>query len=255
MALTRVGSDLLSQAQLTADAIRAAQLCNVHYEPARDAVLRAHPWNFAVKRTTLITQAETAKTITGATAADPVVITAVAHGYSDGDRVRIASVGGMTEINSRNFTIDVSSVDAFSLVDEDGSTHTAYTTGGTSTKIPAFEFDYWYALPSDSLRILQVDDGLYRYKVEKNRILTSFDTAQVKYIYQVTDATLFEAQFVDVLAERIAAEICIGLTDNANMAERLWQVYASKLREARGTDAQEDTPDGLDADGWINSRI
>lgn len=46
---------------------------------------------------------EPSVTITGATNADPVVITAVAHGYSNGDEVFINEVVGMTEINGKSF--------------------------------------------------------------------------------------------------------------------------------------------------------
>ncbi len=37
-----------------------------------------------------------AKTITGITKANPAVVTAPAHGFSNGDRVILQSVGGMT---------------------------------------------------------------------------------------------------------------------------------------------------------------
>ena len=40
--------------------------------------------------------------ITGATQANPCVITAVAHGFSSGDRVSISDVVGMTELNGSN---------------------------------------------------------------------------------------------------------------------------------------------------------
>lgn len=78
-----------------------------------------------------------AKVITGATAANPVVITVVAHGFSDGDRVAIKDVGGMIEINDRIFTVDDKTDDTFELQDDgtptdiDGTGFTAYTSGGT----------------------------------------------------------------------------------------------------------------------------
>jgi hypothetical protein len=78
---------------------------------------------------------EATKTITGATAADPVVITATSHGYSNGDRVFISSVGGMTELNNREFTVANQTTNTFELSGIDGSAFTAYTSGGTSGKI------------------------------------------------------------------------------------------------------------------------
>ena len=42
---------------------------------------------------------EASKTITAITKANPAVVTATSHGYSDGDHVWINSVVGMTEVN------------------------------------------------------------------------------------------------------------------------------------------------------------
>jgi hypothetical protein len=43
------------QEQITAlsENTTAGRLCNLLYEPARDAMLREHTWNFAIRRTTL----------------------------------------------------------------------------------------------------------------------------------------------------------------------------------------------------------
>jgi hypothetical protein len=49
-ALRKLGDDPITS--LTDDTERA-RLCNALYEPARDACLRLHPWNFAITRATL----------------------------------------------------------------------------------------------------------------------------------------------------------------------------------------------------------
>ncbi len=71
-----------------------------------------------------------AKVITGATVATPSVITSVAHGFTTGQVVVVASVGGTTTVNG-TWVITVLTADTFSL---NGSTGTgAYTSGGTAT--------------------------------------------------------------------------------------------------------------------------
>lgn len=80
------------------------------------------------------------KTITGATAADPVVITAVAHGFSDGDYVKINGVVGMTELNGETFKVANKADDTFELtdtndVDIDGSAYSTYVSGGEVRKM------------------------------------------------------------------------------------------------------------------------
>jgi hypothetical protein len=51
LALALVGNDR----QLTSltEANKPARLCNLMYAPTRDGVLRAHPWNFAIRRVAL----------------------------------------------------------------------------------------------------------------------------------------------------------------------------------------------------------
>ena len=84
----------------------------------------------------------TATTITAATAADPVVITAAGHGFTGGERVAIKAMtaGGMVEVNDRIFTVADVVGATFELTDNggaspandiDGTGFAAYTTGGT----------------------------------------------------------------------------------------------------------------------------
>lgn len=74
--------------------------------------------------------------VTGATQADPVVVTAGTHGRSNGDKVYIKEVVGMTEINCRTFIVANKTANTFELQDSltkdiDGTGFTAYVSGGT----------------------------------------------------------------------------------------------------------------------------
>ena len=59
----------------------------------------------------------TAITVTGVTQANPGVVTATTHGFSDGDNVRIYDVNGMTLLNHQVFTVEYIDADSFSLRD------------------------------------------------------------------------------------------------------------------------------------------
>ena len=50
LALAKIGDQQITS--LTENS-KAGRLCNLVYEPLRDATLRAHPWNFAITRETL----------------------------------------------------------------------------------------------------------------------------------------------------------------------------------------------------------
>lgn len=91
--------------------------------------------------------------ITGITAQNPpVVTTSSAHGWSDGDKIFIESVAGMTEINSLNssdriYKIANSTATTFELTDEDdtninASGYTAYSSGGTATRADMINYTY-----------------------------------------------------------------------------------------------------------------
>ena len=58
---------------------------------------------------------ESAKTIIGATRANPIVITSNAHGYSNGDWVYVPDLGGMTELNGLAWIVDSVTTNTFSL--------------------------------------------------------------------------------------------------------------------------------------------
>jgi hypothetical protein len=66
-------------------------------------------------------------TITGATAAKPVVVSAAAHGFSDGADVRITRVAGMAELNGNSYRIFDVATGSFSLADDAGKNVTAAT--------------------------------------------------------------------------------------------------------------------------------
>ncbi len=81
-----------------------------------------------------------AVTITDITTANPAVVTAAAHGFSDGEQVKIASVSGMSEVNEVVYTVDDADTNTFSLNDLVGTDinsidFTSYQSGGTARQV------------------------------------------------------------------------------------------------------------------------
>jgi len=91
----------------------------------------ADPLTFSVANTG--GTAGTSKTITAITRANPGVVTAVAHGFSTGNRIAFSNVVGMTQVNGNVYTITVIDEDTFSIVDT--SSFTAYSSAGTASLI------------------------------------------------------------------------------------------------------------------------
>ncbi len=77
-------------------------------------------------------------TVTGATQANPVVITDNGHPYSNGDLVDLRDIVGMTELNNNQYMIANITANTYELthrtsgVNTDGTGFTAYVSGGTS---------------------------------------------------------------------------------------------------------------------------
>ena len=133
----------------------------------------------------ILTEATT--NITGATSANPVVITANAHGLSNGDRVFISGVGGMTEINNLEFTVAGATTNTFELSGVDGSAYTAYTSGGTVGKIVEVTttysvtdiFEINYAQSADVLYLAHKDHEPAKLT---RTTATSFTIADVDFV-------------------------------------------------------------------------
>lgn len=91
----------------------------------------------AVKSQNTLLQVSTAtsaaKTITAATAANPVVVTSSTHGLANGTVVVITGVVGMTELNGRAFVVANQATNTFELKGVDGTAYTTYASGGSAT--------------------------------------------------------------------------------------------------------------------------
>jgi len=115
------------------------------------------------------------KTISAITKANPAVVTATSHGYSNGDEVLISGVGGMTEVNGKRFLVADKTTNTFELQDKDGvdinsSSFTTYTSGGVSNKVFEIATPYTTAQLFD-IKFAQSADVMYithpEHEVEK----------------------------------------------------------------------------------------
>jgi hypothetical protein len=173
-------------------------------------------------------------TITNATQADPVVITATAHGFSDGDFVKIQNVKGMTEINNIKYKVANKAANTFELNDKndndiDGTGFTAYLTGGEVRKmeLTLSNLDH---LEGETVSVLA--DG----RVEENLVVssgsvtlkqvTSFAHIGIPYV------SIIETPDIEILAET-------GSTQGRNKAITKADVYFKDTRSAEIASSNE----------------
>lgn len=252
IALTKMGAPQITALSDTDERAKAANLC---LDPLKKSLLRSHPWNFALKRTTL---EPTLIAITNITADGATgwfkVFTGSTTGLSNGDRVTIEEVVGCEAANGTWEVDAVVAGTSFLLEDQDFSGE--YDTDGTWTQAGNYGYSYSIALPSDCIRVLRVHetDGT-DYRIEAGRVLTDDHPVELKYVYDVTDYTTMDTAFYDLLSTALALEISYRVTQSSTLIEQLRDMLRRQMAHVRFLDATEDPAEELGANDWIKSRF
>jgi len=124
---------------------------------------------------------------------------------------------------------------------------------------PVSEWEYHYQLPSDCLRVLQLNgfdemENASRFVIEGRKLLTDDDRAVIRYLWGVTDVTLYPPLFIEALAVRLASKLAHPLTGSRSMPQELHQEYLRVTGpKARRTDAFEGQPKTKPA--WVTSPL
>lgn len=93
--------------------------------------------------------------------------------------------------------------------------------------------------PSDSLRILEVNQNEIEWTKEGDYILCNEDSIEVRYIARITDPTRFSPTFIQALANRIASDLAIPIARSRTLAEHHWTIYETKFFLAKNTDGKQ----------------
>lgn len=239
----------ITTAQLTADAPEQAAMINDVYEIIRDEVLIEHPWNFAIKRAPLTQLGGTITTWTASGTSNvwqATLTTEPANVEFDGvEGTEQTSVAACTAAYYWYWASSVLYV--YSTSDPD----TAYSK--IDAVIPEFEWDRAFSLPADYLRLIKVEDDA-KFVIEGSRLLTGESSVKIQYIAQITDESSFSMAFISALSARLAAELAMPLTEDADTAKVMFELYKEKLRKAKGIDAQEGTGQQEEDLSWEEAR-
>ncbi len=235
----------LGEAPITAisDENTRARACNERYESTLDATLRAHRWNFAQARVAVELPWITF-THYGQEGTEMALYFDADHGYPTGQRVRVKDAS--TFDGEWVITVPDGFLDSMIL---DGSTYlnlatTDFTTGSV-VAIPPFGWSYQYDLPSNCLRVLEVndsEDGDNRspWIVEGRKLLTNDDECRLVYIFREDDVTKWDALFIDAMALALAVkltEVIRGATSKTEQLAAQYERITAPL--ARRVDANE----------------
>ena len=128
---------------------------------------------------------------------------------------------------------------------------------------PDFEWDNAYDLPDDFLAMKTIyddnePDHIYKnpYELEGSLLLINEDECEIRYIKQVTDVTLFDPLFVEVLVLTLALKLVMPLSQDRGLyAEIKDELYKEVMPKVRALDRQETNTSGRGGElTWNESR-
>lgn len=178
-ALIKLGAECIISED---DSSTRARLCKRRYPFVRDALLRSHPWNFAMA-------------------------------YSQ-----------LAEVSPKPDDV--------------------------------FDYERVFQLPSDCLRVISTNLPVdVRWEeIENGRIAADTAEIYVKFVRKISDVTKFDANFVEVLALALAADIAYSLTQSTAQREEARESLRKELATARSYDAQVGSVRRVISDDWLDTR-
>jgi hypothetical protein len=131
------------------------------------------------------------------------------------------------------------------------------------TTAPAWGFTSAYTLPADCLRLLRILDYDSNHKVEGRKILTNNSSMKILYVARIEDPNEYDELLRETISAALAADIAYAVTSSNPVAQNMYNLYQTKLKDARFVDAtegqntsQEDgMADVVDANDFLSSRF
>jgi len=241
LALTKLG--ITERLTTGAEDCEEANAFNAVWQQVLHEVLELADWKCARKRAVLRRDTDA---VEGATKAKPVVVTATAHAFEDGDLVQISDVVGMTELNGNVYMAKNPAANTFELYNEEGTAQVdgtgfgAWSSGGTIWRIPAWGYAYAFKLPDACIKVIQTGVDIGGWVEEHNVFLTNYahEELEILYIAYLSDPRYFSPLLADTVATRLGAVCAPALTKSKGKQQQLDQEFAGLLTLARAQDAR-----------------
>ena len=119
------------------------------------------------------------------------------------------------------------------------------------TEKPPFGFAYYYELPEDVARIVDMYTGNFAYNIEGRYVATNSEYVAMRYVSKKVPVEQLDEQTVEVVSLVLAARLAIIITENAQLKDMLYMEHERALAQARGTWAVEDHPQEVIEGNWL----
>lgn len=108
---------------------------------------------------------------------------------------------------------------------------------------PAWGYGQQFSLPSDYSRIIDVRSNDrdnapsdFEWRLEGNKLLCDNVKVYMRYVRSNLPTSDYSHMFKIAFAARLAAEMCIQITENETLMATLWGVFDNKMQEAKSSD-------------------
>jgi hypothetical protein len=238
--------------------------CNGLIDECKKALLRMHPWNFAVKRQT-IAKVNSA-TITAIGAAGGITELTVTNSYAVGEWLMVETDSDFAPVEGLDggpYEISTATASVVGIILDFAEITGTFVSGLTYTfRTNPFGYLYSLPLPTDSLRVLAINEtqSSEDWRIEGGRILTHTEPIDIRYIKDVTDYATMDSTFYQALANYLAYTLCDHLSASDGKKNELHvYLYGGQgkrgiLPQARFLDANEDPPGEFRSLDWLESR-
>lgn len=122
---------------------------------------------------------------------------------------------------------------------------------------------YQYAYPADAMNAIEIVNTVDKVKIDfeiindgasGRYIVTEQDDAELRYTAAVTDPTVFDPGFVEILSWAIAYRIAEPLTGNSDKKGEALKIYQAMYASYAGRDADEGIEDPAADPSWLKAR-
>lgn len=127
-----------------------------------------------------------------------------------------------------------------------------------SATSPPFGFANAFALPTDYLRVREVNGGLDPFEIERQGpilvLLTDASSVNLKYTARVTNPSEWDPMFYETMAAALALDVSIALLGSDTDAyARTKDIFIGRLEQARSADGQENPPIEIHDDDFLGA--
>lgn len=246
------------------DVAKEAILCKQYIDNARQAVLRMHPWNFAIDRKRIATVFHSISSIAPAgsfvqiqgLSPTPTPNFAIGEWVTIGPSLPsypgVAGLDGVARITGVITPNDYNTDIVFSAV-----TGTFVAAQSQVWRSAATDYLYRITKPANLLRVLSVTDESGHkvdYRLEGPEVISNDTPLIIRGVYDVTDYTLMDTLFYQAFSLYLAWLICYPLTQSNKMKDNIQQDFIKIMRRARHVDSGEDPMRRLTCDEWVDAR-